>query len=164
MELFKLLNANEVVIQIICFLLLVAVLKKFLWTKFLKVLDDRRDKIAADFKAIEDAKKGVEDLKNSYEGKILEVNEEARQKIESAVADGKKQSREIVLKAEDEAAKILANAKEDIKVELVKARNELKDSVIELTLAVTEKVIQEKLSDKDDRGLVEQFVKELDKK
>jgi len=161
MELFKLLSANEIVAQLICFFTLLWLLRKFMWGKFLKVIDDRREKIASEFKAIESAKQEVEALKVSYEEKITGVNEEARHRLEGAVAEGKKIAQDIVAKAEDEAGRVVDSARESVKVELAKAKEELKSSVVEITIAATEKLIQEKLSDKNDKVLVEQLIKEL---
>jgi len=52
MELLKLLSANEIVAQIISFLLVFTLLRIFVWKHFLKILDDRRDRIASELKVI----------------------------------------------------------------------------------------------------------------
>jgi F0F1-type ATP synthase membrane subunit b/b' len=52
MEIFKLLDANLIVAQIICFFLVLWLLRKFLWGPALKMIDQRRDRIAAELKAI----------------------------------------------------------------------------------------------------------------
>jgi F0F1-type ATP synthase membrane subunit b/b' len=56
MELLKLLSGSEIVAQIISFLVLLFILRIFLWDKVLKVLDNRRERIASEFKQIEDTK------------------------------------------------------------------------------------------------------------
>ena len=57
MELLKLLNPSEIVIQIICFLLLFAFLRIFAWKHVLDLLDERRARIAAEFQKIEETKR-----------------------------------------------------------------------------------------------------------
>ena len=54
MDLLKLLTAKEIVAQIISFLLLMALLRVFAWKKLLNLLDERRARIASEFKKIED--------------------------------------------------------------------------------------------------------------
>ena len=55
MGLLKLLNANEIAAQIITFLILLFLMKRFAWKPFFKVLDDRRERIASEFKKIDEA-------------------------------------------------------------------------------------------------------------
>ncbi len=46
MELLKLLSTNEIVAQVLSFLILLFLLRKFAWKKILKILDERKEKIA----------------------------------------------------------------------------------------------------------------------
>src|SRR3989344_3639916 len=146
MELLKLLSANEIVAQVFCFLLLLFILRAVLWKRFLKVLDDRKEKIVSEFRSIEAAKLAVEEMKSSYEIKVNEIEEEARAKIQEAVNNGKRIGEEIRQKAEKYGEKILENAKDNIRTELAKAKEELKYKIVDLTISVAEKVIQERLS------------------
>lgn len=164
MELLKLLSANEIVAQVICFLLLLFILRVALWKRFLKVLDDRKEKIASEFKNIEAAKLAVEELRSSYETKMGAIEEAARAKIQEAINDGKRIAEEIKQKAEKYGEKILENAKENIKTELAKAKEDLKYKIVDLTISVAEKVIEEKLSGIEEKRLVEDFLKGMESK
>ena len=164
MELLKLLNTNELVSQIICFLLLLAILRVFLWKRFLDILDKRREKISSEFGRIEEAKELVSNIKSEYEKKIAEIDAEARLKIQEAMAEARRQGDEIRARAERDGDKLLDNAKTNIKDELAKAKEELKDSVVDLAIQVAEKVTQEKLSEAGDRRLVEDFLDRVENK
>ena len=65
MEILKLLSANEIVAQILSFLLLLAILRIFAWKRLLKLLDDRRESIALEFRKIEDAQSAATRLANA---------------------------------------------------------------------------------------------------
>jgi len=164
MELLKLLSANEIVAQVLCFLLLLFILRVVLWKRFLKVLDDRKERIASEFRSIEAAKLAVEEIKASYETKVSEIEEEARAKIQEAIQDGKRIAEEIKEKAEKYGEKLLENAKDNIRTELAKAKDELKDKIVDLTISVAEKVIQERLSGEEEKKLVEDFLKGIEPK
>ncbi len=164
MELLKLLSANEIVAQVFCFLLLLFILRVVLWKRFLKVLDDRKERIVSELRSIEAAKMAVEEMKSSYETKVSEIEEEARAKIQEAVNNGKRIADEIKQKAEKYGEKILENAKDNIRTELAKAKEELKDKIVDLTISVAEKVIQEKLSGIEEKRLVEDFLKGIEPK
>ena len=162
MELLKLLSTNEIVAQVISFLLLLFLLRIFAWKKLLKLLDDRKNRIASEFKNIDDTKQEIAQLKADYEAKLFTIEEIARVKIEEAVASGRTITDEVRKKAHEEAQEIINNAKRDIKYELAKAKEELKDKIIDLTINATEMVIQEKLTGEDDKRLVKDFLDKVD--
>ena len=164
MELLKLLSANEIIAQIACFLILLAILRVFLWKRFLKVLDDRRERISSEIRSIETAKSEMEKLRAAYEGKVGIIEEEARARIQEAVSEGRRIAEEIKTRAEAQGEKILDNAKENIKIELSKAREGLKDEIVDLVIGVAEKVLEEKLSGEEEKRLVEDFLKGIEHK
>ena len=162
MELLKLLNTNEIVAQVISFLVLFFLLRAFAWKKILGLLDQRKDLIASEFQKINDTKAEVEQLKVDYEKKLSATEDMARHRIQEAVAEGRIITDEVRKKAYADAEEIITNAKTSIHYELAKAKEELKEKVIELTLQATENLIQEKLSPEDDKKLVENFLKDLE--
>ncbi len=163
MELLKLLNPSEIVIQIITFLLLFSFLRIFAWKKFLGVLDDRREKIASEFQKIEETQKSVIQLRQDYEKKIESIEDTARGKIQEAVAEGRKVSEEIKKEAQVGAQMILEDARAQTRYELVRAKEELKDEIVDLVLKTTEQVIEEKLTPDNDRKLVQDFIDKIGK-
>jgi F-type H+-transporting ATPase subunit b len=161
-ELLKLLSTSQILAQIVSFLILLAIMRIFVWKKFLKLLDDRRDRIASELTHLEAAKKAVESLKAGYEAKVASMDAVAQSKIEEAVAEGERIAKEIIQRARFEAEKAGVNAREMINGELKKAREDLRKDIVDLTIAVAEKVIAEKITDDDDRKLVEDFLKKAE--
>lgn len=164
MGLLKLLNTNELIAQIICFLIFLAIMRVFLWKRFLGIIDKRREAVSSEFKRIEESKEALSRIKNEYETKLAEIDTEAREMMLEASERGRKAADQIIAKAEQDSGKLIEKAKANIKDELAKAKDELKDSVVDLTIKVAEKIIQEKLSEKSDRKLVEDFIEGIDKK
>ncbi|MDD5085671.1 MAG: F0F1 ATP synthase subunit B [Candidatus Omnitrophica bacterium] len=162
MELLKLLSANEIIAQILSFLLLLFILRAFAWKKILKLLDDRKARIESEFKRIEDAKKAVEVLKEEYESKLHAIGEEAKSKIAEAIASGEKLTEEIRRKAYDDAQDIVERARDGLKHELAIAREGLKEQIIDLTIKAAEEVIREKLTEEGDRKLVADFLERVE--
>lgn len=162
MELLKLLNANEIFWQIVNFLILLFVLKAFAWKKLLKLLDDRRERIASEFKNIEEAKSAIADLKSDYQAKITNIDKEAREKIKEAIQEGKSMAEDIKKEAHQNAQKILETARGDIKYELTQAKEELKEKIINLTIQASEAVIQDKLSEDEDRKIIRNFLDKVE--
>ncbi len=162
MELLKLLNTSEIVAQVASFLLLFFILRIFAWKPLLKLLDERKAKIASGFKTIEEAKQEMESLKAEYQSRLDGAAAEAQAKIKEAVEEGKKLSEELKKAAYQDAQKIIDHARSDIKFELSKAKDELKDKIVELSMTAAEIVIQDKLTEKEDRKIVKDFLDKID--
>ncbi len=163
MELLKLLSASEIVAQIVNFLLLLLVLRLFLWKPILKILDDRKTRIASEFRSLEEAKKETQGLKAEYDAKLNSIDTIAKARIQEAVDDSKAKTVEIIKKANLEAQKTIDSARADIKYEIRKAKEALKEEIVDLTISAVEGVIKEKLTEADDKKIVEEFLKEIDK-
>ncbi len=164
MELLKLLSANEVVAQIITFIILLFLMKRFAWKPFLKVIDQRRERIASEFEKIANAKAEVESIKADYESRIRSIQTEATAMIGAAAEEARKLAEDIRQSARDESEKIFAKAEESIKAEAAKAEEALKDRIVNLTIDVASKVIEERLTAKDDRAIAESFIRGLENK
>lgn len=162
MELLKLLNTGEIAAQIISFLILFFVLRRFVWGRFLVLLDRRKAAVVAGIAQIEDAKTDVARLKAEYEARLAVIDEESRRKIQEAVAEGQKITDELRRKAHRESQQIIDAARDHIRYELAKVKETIKEEIIDISLRAAESVIQEKLTEESDRKLVEDFIGKLD--
>ncbi len=163
MDLLKQLSTNEIFAQIIGFLLLLFLLRAFAWKKLLKLLDDRREKIASEFKKIEDTQAEIAKLRSEYDKKLSDIDETSKVKIQEAMVRAKQLAGEVRESSQHEARKILEKAQENIDIELARAKEELKNKVVDLTINTAEKIIKEKLTEEKDRKLVSEFIEEIDK-
>jgi len=161
MGLLNLLSTSEIIAQIASFLLLLFILRVFAWKKILALLDARKERIAAELKDIEDTKLEIAKLRSEYEGKLASISEEARQKIQAAVQEGKGIEEQLKKAGNLEAQKIIEAARDNIKYEIAKAKEELKEKIIDISIKAAETVIEEKLAEKQDRNLVENFLKRV---
>ncbi|MCX5679625.1 MAG: F0F1 ATP synthase subunit B [Candidatus Omnitrophica bacterium] len=162
MELFKLLSASQIFAQVLSFLFLVFVMRIFVWKKFLKILDDRKARIASELKSIDEARLEVAKVMGEYEKKMGSIDSAANAKIEEAVAEGERIAKEIIEKARFEAEKAGIDSREVISAEIKKAREGLKRDIVDITIAVAEKVIAEKLTGAEDRKLAEDFIQKAE--
>ncbi|MBF0494132.1 MAG: F0F1 ATP synthase subunit B [Candidatus Omnitrophica bacterium] len=163
MEILKLLSTSEIVAQILCFMLVLFLLKKFAWKGILKSLDDRRDRIAAEFKKIEGLHAEVDNMKNDYREKMNEIEKVMREKINEAVLEGKRVASEMREKAQIDGKNIMANAEAEIKQEIAKARGELKRELVDIVIGATEKVIEEKVTDEKEKEMITSFLFKAEK-
>ncbi len=163
MELLKMLSTNEVVAQIVSFLVLLFLLKAFAWKPILKLLDERRDNIAAEFKKIEDQKRDAEKTKAEFEQKLQAIEDVAGVRIQEMMAEADKAVQGIKDDAHREAARIIKKAEVDTKYESVKAKEEIKDEIANLVLGATALLLEEKVTEEQDRKMAREFIERLNK-
>lgn len=151
----------QLLTTLIAFLLFFWIAKKMFWTSILRTIETRQQRIKSEFDKIEHMQKQVQQLEADYANRIANIEAEARQKMQEAIAHGKQISEQIADKARRDADEALAHAKQSIAVEMEKARMELKQEVVRMTLAATEKIIREDLDDTKHRRLVSDFVNQI---
>ncbi len=146
----------------ITFGLLVFILKKFAWKPILHALKTREETIEY---ALTSAKKAKEELKDLKATKVQIINEakaerdrmikEARE-IKQTILDEAKN------KAQEEADKIIASAQLQIVHDKNEAIQELKEKVVEFSVDIAGKLLEEELETNDkQRAIIDRYLKEV---
>lgn len=148
--------------QLVAFLVFIWLLNKFAVKPVLGLLDQRREKIAGQFDQIASSEKQIAALKEDYERKLQEINEEARKRVAEEVTRGKRIADEIAANARTEASAILEKAKTNVQIQVDKARAQLKEDIVDMTIAATERLIQAEMDEKQHRELVGAFIDEVE--
>jgi len=159
-----LLNAlPEIIAQLLGFLLVFWILKKFAFGKFLALIDERRKTIADEFQNIEDQKKQIGNLEKEYRAKIQDIEKEARHKIQEAIGEGSRMAQEIKDKARSDSLKQLERTRADIKQEFLKAKAVLRKQMVEISTQMAERILRKNLNAKQDEAFVDDLMKEAEK-
>ena len=156
------LNWGLIITQAIGFILTVWILKAFAWKPLLKMLEDRKMKIAGDIEDAEKIKSDAERLLDDYNAKLRDIETEARSKIQDAVAEGNKIATEIRENAREEARKIVEKSREELARDVAKARVQLRDEMVGMAITAAEKIITTKLDESEQKRLLEDFLKEVE--
>lgn len=148
---------------IITFLLVLFLLSKFAWKPLLKVLQEREDEIKSSLKDAEVAKTELEKVNLESEKILNNARAEARKIQAESKSVSEKQRDEIIHKAKEEAKKIVVNAESQIKMEKDLAIKQIQEKVIELTFSISEKVIKKNLTSDDNKKIIKDSLKSLEK-
>jgi F-type H+-transporting ATPase subunit b len=162
MEILNLLSAKEIAAQVVAFFLVLWLLKHFLWKRMLTLLDGRKARIAAEFERIEKEKSEAAGVKAEYEAKRAAIGEEGLQIIQQAKENAEKAVAEIRKEAQTQAQGIIERAKSDAQNELIKAKQALKDDMVDMTIKAAEGIIEEKLTEQQDKRIIEDFLRRMD--
>ncbi len=152
------------VMNLINFLVIFVILKKFLFVPVSKKMAEReqiiRDGIDNATKAkseLQMAEQRVQDLINTAKG---EANKIIQASHEEAVLLGERMKG----KAREEIESIVEQAKKNIEIEKTEMRDALRRETIELVLLAVEKILGERMDKKGDEQFIQDILKKIDQK
>lgn len=156
-----LIDIRQVTTQILGFLILLWIMRKFAWGPVLATLEARRQKIAGEFAAADKAKAEAAETKARFEAELRGIEARSRQRLQEAIAEGQTLAAEIRHQAQTEATARLARAQDDIARERETAKELLKQQMVHLSMRTAEKILRLKLDDPAHRKLIGEFVDEV---
>ncbi len=132
--------------QLVLFLLLLFLLKRFAWDHILTSVKNREDSIKEGLASAEEAKQQMRQLKRDNQDLLAEARKEKEEILKSAREAKEQMIADSKAKAKEEGDKMISNAKEVIRAERSAAVNELKSQVADLSIQIAEKIIKSELS------------------
>jgi len=156
------LNPKVVLSQIIAFVFLYVVLKRFLFGPIANMIETRNNEIRelAD-KARENAQR-MEDARDEYERRLGDIEREARDRIQEATRQAHDAAAQIVTEARQARDDLLVRAREEIRREKERALVEIRDEVATLAVRGAEQVIRKELDESLHRDMVRRFIDEVE--
>lgn len=148
--------------QIINFLILLFLLKKFLYGPILKILDERKKKIAESIANAEQIKQELMETQAAREKKLEQAAREAEKIIEEAVISANQIIDEAHQKAQADIAKMIAKSEAQMATERDKLHQEIKADLANLVALGMQKVAGKVLSIKDKEDLAIRAMKEFE--
>ncbi|MBA3534659.1 MAG: F0F1 ATP synthase subunit B [Ardenticatenales bacterium] len=134
-------NLPFLVAQIINFLVIMTLLRMFLYKPMLNMLETRRERIRESLSAAETAKAEAATRNRENEEIIAQARREAQDIIRQAQENAKRQEVDILAQARQEADTVRQRAEGDIAQERQQAMASLRDEVAQLSLAIARKTI-----------------------
>ncbi len=146
--------------QIADFIILLIFLRLVVYKPLTKLLASRSEHIANTIAAAEQERQQAEQLKARYEAEMRRAREQAQEIIQKATKAGEEQAQEIIENGKKEAQRIKEDALASIEREKQKAIAELRDQVASLSIMIAGKIISERMDDKIQRSMIQEFIKE----
>jgi F-type H+-transporting ATPase subunit b len=147
--------------QVVGFLIVLWLLRKYAWGKLLAFTEKRREHIAAEFAGIEKSKQDVDGLRRKFEEELAGIETTRRARIQEAVSDAHRIAGEIRDEARKDVIAMRVKATEDINLDMDKANVEYRDQMVSAVITATEKLIHTRLDETQHRKLINQFLDEV---
>ncbi len=148
--------------ELVIFIALILLLKKFAWKPILDAIKSREDSIETAIKTAEKARQEIEALKADNK----KAQDEARIQREGILKEARDIRDSIINEAKEnaltEAEKVTEAARLQIENEKMAAIHEIKNQVAELSLQIASKVLRAELKgEKEHKELIEASIKDL---
>ena len=149
----------EIITQLINLLLLLLLLKHFLFKPVQNILNARQAEIDKSYADAETAQTRAEELRDEYEKRISDAKAEAADIAKAASRKAQAHYDEVVGTAKADAARLREKAEAQIEQEKKKAMNELKDEISGIAVDIASKVVEREIDEKDHEELISEFIK-----
>lgn len=147
--------------QIVNFGIILFVLKKYLYQPILKLLVDRKQKIADSLKIVEAAQEAEKQLDKKKE----EAKREAREEAKVIIMNARRQAEQLQAEMKEAARKDIKQVKEKLQKELEtkykRMEKELINKTVEIAASLAERILRNVLTDVDHHRLIQAQIKKL---
>lgn len=154
-------DPSTLIWSIINFVVLLAILYKFLYNPILNVLDKRKEEVANNLAHAENSRKEAEDMFADYKKQLADASAKAQGIITKANKAAEQSKNELISEAREEAASMTKKAQEDIQREKEQAMKEVRDEIAGLAVLAAGKVLEKSLTQEDHEKMINDFVGEV---
>ncbi|MDU1362291.1 MAG: F0F1 ATP synthase subunit B [Veillonella sp.] len=158
------LSLGTILAQMLNFFILVWLLARFAYKPLLAMMTERKERIAKDLEAAEQARAEAETFKADYAAQISNARVEAQQIVEKAIQEAENTTREQLATAREQIEQEKNRARQDIAIERDRAMNSLRNEVVSLSVAMAGKVVAKDMNSETNTKLIEDAIRQLDSK
>jgi len=135
-----------IIFQICNLLILVALIRKFLFKRVMAVLDKRQQEIDGIYDAAGKDRDEAAQMKDEYTRRMSSAREEADRLVKSAMDTAQRRGDAIVQEARDEAAHLKQKAESDIAQERQKAYTELVGEISGMAADIAGRMVEREIN------------------
>lgn len=133
--------------ELIAFLLILAIIGRYILPPVQKVIRTRQAMIAKQVEDSEQARKKLQEAEEQYKHALTEAREEAQQIREHARAEAQRTVEELREKAQEESARIVTRGEELLANQRGAVIRELRAEIGTLAVELSEKIVDQHLAD-----------------
>jgi len=126
-----------------------------------EILDERANEIEGQISEAKNTKWEADKTKQEYEKLVSNADEDVKKILNEGKATAEKLKEGILEDARKDASDIVSKARSDSEAEKERISTEIKSEVLDLSLAISEKVASS-MSKKDQEKLIKEFIKDME--
>lgn len=154
-------NIWQIVVSLLNLVILFLIVKKFLYKPIKKTLKDREEKLEEKYTQAELHLAEAESKEQELNEKLSEAKDTAEQIVSEATANAEKRKAEITAEAQAEAENIIRLAQAEAELERKRAQEDIKEQIVDVSLALSEKLIEREIKEEDHHNLIDSFISQI---
>lgn len=152
---------KSMLLQVINLLILIVVLRKFLFKPLVQFLAKRAEGIKQSLDEARLAREAAAKAQEEYRAQVAATQREAAAMREQVQREVEEERQRLLKASRDEAQRLVAEARAAIDQEAKRARAQLREEAVNLSVAVAERLLERSLTADDQRRLAEKYVREV---
>ena len=153
---------RSLLVQVVNFLILLAVLYRFVYKPLLATLDARTSAIKGQLAEAQAAREAAQQQLREFEARLTAAQAEAQAVRDRALREAAELRERLNTEARQEAARLVEAARAEIDQDVRRARGELRREVATLAIAIAERLIRKNVQPEDQERLVQEALARFD--
>ena len=154
-------NIWQILISLLNLYILYLIVKRFLFKPVKAVLENRRRELDSQYDAAEEERRIALASRREWEAKMQAADAEADAILQSAAERAKHRGDALMAEAKLRADSIVRLAENEADLERKKAVEGVKREIIEVSGALTEKILGREINAEDHRNLIQSFIETI---
>ena len=154
-------NIWQIVISLANLLLIVLILKKFLWKPIQRVMKQRQEMVDKQFADAAEAEAKANEDKAQWAEKLAIADDEAAARIAAADETARRHGERVVAEAKEKAQGILRQAEAEAELERQKATASIRDEIADVSAELAQKMLEREINAEDHRAMIASFLDEV---
>lgn len=154
-------NIWQIVVSLLNLVILFLIVKKFLYKPVKKTLKDREEKLEEKYTEADERLENAKNTEAELNEKLSEADKAAEQIVSDATVVAERRKAEITREAQAEADNIVRLAHAEAELERKKAQGDIKTQIVDVSLALSEKLIEREIKEEDHHNLIDSFISQI---
>ena len=154
-------DLSQSIATIINFVIFLIILKIFLFKPVQNILANRENYIEEKIKNAKVNEEKAKDLSIQRESELQQSKEQGKALIKDYKYRAERVSENIIKEAHNEAELILKRARTEIELEREKAEDEIKNKIVDLSVLMCTKALEEIIDEDKQRKLIKDFISKV---
>ena len=153
-------NLFTIFATLVNFIVLMLILKHFLFNKVNQIIDDRNTEVIDNINMAENKVLEADKLKESYEKQLANLENKGREIVKDAKVKADAQARAILQEAEDKTVVLIKQTENEIERLKKKALEEMRTEIGALAIFAAEKILEKELNHQEQQAVIGKIIDE----
>lgn len=150
----------EILFHTVNLLILIIALRFLLYKPVKRMIENHKAKLNDVFEQNKKLNAEASAMKEKYDAMLEEAKQEVVRVSEQAAKNAQQKTDETIEEAKRQAKNILENAKKEAISEKERLKSDFRDTVSRLAVDIAEKVLQREISEKDNKKIIDDCLKQ----